>query len=200
MESVLYLKNAIISLSMSNEEFSQRCPTWVQWKLIEGAVEILKPFRESTIVWSHEKIPTMNTVSERLYTMNTYLEDFIKNKENCKYGVGFARKLMSFVEDRFPNCGTDKTEQTSANYLDPRYRGLHLHLFNKFEETKNYLEQVTKDRNLDGGKEFENNKLQASPISSKDLSPTSRLRQKMRKVTSNNIQEQKIVKGIQTCK
>ena len=127
MQSVLKLKEAIISLSMRNEEFSARCPSFNQWKLIEGAVEILQPFRE--------KVPTINTVTERLFTMTTYLKDFIKNKNKCRYGITFARTLLTCTEERFPDCGTESIENSAANFLSPHYKGIHLTLFNRFDST-----------------------------------------------------------------
>ena len=101
--------------------------------------------------------------------------------KNCKYGVSFGRKLLCFVEERFPNCGTDKEEQCAANFLDPRYKCLHLNLFDKFETTKNNLENMSKARNFDGSSISENNIINVLPIAANALSPTSRLRQKIHK-------------------
>ena len=131
MESVLHLKRAIISLASKNEDFAKRCPTWIDWKLIEGAVEILKPFRETTKVWSYEEQTTFNTVTERLYAKKVYLEEFIEKKENCKYGVGFAKALKLCVEKRLPVCGTTELESCAGNFLDPRYKVIHLIQFDK---------------------------------------------------------------------
>ena len=44
------------------------------------------------------------------------------DKEFYRYGINFAKKLLAFVEYRFPNCGTEKHENCAANFLDPNYK------------------------------------------------------------------------------
>ena len=146
----LKLKEAIISLSMRNGEFSASCPSFNQCKLIEGAVEILQPFRETTQIWSSEKVPTINTVSERLFTMTTYLKIFIKNKNKYRYGITFARTLLTCTEEPFPDCGTESIENSAANFLSPHYMGIHFTLFARFDSTNYTLMKVYNKRNLDG--------------------------------------------------
>ena len=48
----------------------------------------------------------------------------------------FARTLQEKLEDRFPETGTTRLERCAANYLDPRWKGAHLRLTNKLQQTK----------------------------------------------------------------
>ena len=80
-------------------------------------------------------------VIERLYDLhckiNAYLEDDEKNNEEKL----FAKELIIALDTRFPNMGTNIIENCIANYLDPRFRGVHLIELDKFEETKCNLQK-----------------------------------------------------------
>ena len=88
-----------------------------------------------------EKTPTMNLVIKRIYTLHEGLNEFTSNPRNCRYGIGFARVLQTKLEERFPNKGMEKLERCVANYLDPRYKGIHLSLFNQLTLTKERMEE-----------------------------------------------------------
>ena len=117
--------------------------------------------------------------------MTTYLKNFIKNKNKCRYGITFARTLLTCTEERFPDCGTESIENSAANFLSPHYKGIHLTLFNRFDSTKDTLTKVCNERNLDGN---QNIPIENEIVANTDLSPTSRLRQKLlaKSVSPNN--------------
>ena len=71
IKSVSHLKNAIINLSYSL--------TALQWETLEQACNLLKDFKVTTEIWSLEKEPSINTVVERLFLMNSNLKSFIRN-------------------------------------------------------------------------------------------------------------------------
>ena len=106
-----------------------------EWDKLDAMVEVLEVMKEATKALEAEKTPTMNLVVERIYTIKEKLNEFSKpgNKRNV---TTFAKALMSRMEQRFPNLGTDVFVRCVANYLDPRYKGGHLEMENKLEETK----------------------------------------------------------------
>merc|ERR1712179_651516 len=94
-----------------------------EWKLIEGAVEILKPIRDTIKALEGEKEPTMHRVLERIYHNHYLLNQFINNKDNCHFGIGFAKSLKRNLERRFPNRGCEVKERRFANYLAQQFEG-----------------------------------------------------------------------------
>ena len=130
------------------------------------------PFLVATKAWEAEKTPTMNLVIERIYTLHESLNEFTSNPRNCRYGIGFARVLQTKLEERFPNKGTEKLERCVANYLDPRYKGIHLSIFNQLTLTKETMEAKWGHLLLTGPAEAE---LELEEVPDVTLSPTSKL-------------------------
>ena len=97
MESVLHLKTVIQALCEEDETdtWSAHSLTLAEWKLLQGAVTVLKPFLVATKAWEAEKTPTMNLAIERIYTLHEGLNEFTSNPRNCRYGIGFARVLQT---------------------------------------------------------------------------------------------------------
>ena len=84
---------------------------------------------------------------------------------------------MKNLKYRFPNSGTDRFERKVANYLDPRFKGVHLGMLDCLEETKT---EILATHSHDDVPEVETE-------SEKSLSPTSRLLKSARsKKTENN--------------
>ena len=86
MSSVLHLKAPLQSLFEDDET-----NTWPplalsvpEWKLVSGAVTILKPFLLVTKAWEAEKTPTINLVIDRIYTLHETLNEVIVNRSNCR--------------------------------------------------------------------------------------------------------------------
>ena len=174
MESVLHLKTVIQVLCEEDETdtWSAHSLTLAEWKLMQGAVTVLKPFLVATKAWEAEKTPTMNLVIERIYTLHEGLNEFTSNPRNCRYGIGFARVLQTKLEERIPNKGMEKLERCVANYLDPRYKGIHLSIFNQLTLTKETMEAKWGHLLLTGPAEAE---LELEEVPDVTLSPTSKL-------------------------
>ena len=137
LASVLHARPALMSLMASNDNWSDHVITSAEWKLIEGAVAILKVVKTTIKVLEAEKVPTIHRVIERLYTMHSVLDQFINDRRNNMHGVGFARELKKQLEIRFPNTGSENKYRRFGNYLAPQFRGIHLDVLNKLEDTKN---------------------------------------------------------------
>ena len=174
LESVLHLKKAIMNLTANNDAWAEHELYVSEWKLIEGSVNILRSVRSTVKAWESEKEPTMHRVVERLYTMNTVIDDFCKNSANNRYGIGFAKELKKQISIRFPDMGTENKLRRFANYLSPHYKGIHLETLDKLDFTKNEI----------CSEAFNPNDVVLEPRNPADdidlsLSPTSQLRKKM---------------------
>ena len=171
MESILFLKPALKNLMEKDSKWEQFSLNYREWKLLEGAVKLLKPFMIATKLLEAEKTPTINLVIERILTLEDGLKSFISNRNNCQYGVTFAKALFKNLQKRFPNSGGDIFERKVANYLDPRYKGIHLSVIGELEQTKLEMNEKFGDAEESG------QTAQASGNESPnlELSPTSRL-------------------------
>ena len=76
---------------------------------------------------------TSNTVVEPLFIIRSNLTNFIANQGNSITGKKFAKELVKNLDKRFQDCGTCIEENSFANYLDPKLKGVHLKQFGKFE-------------------------------------------------------------------
>ena len=70
------------------------------------------------------------------------LKKFVSTASNSGSGIMFARELIKQLETRFPACGSKVDLNCYGNYLDPSLKGLHLKLFENFDETKNKLGNI----------------------------------------------------------
>ena len=138
--SVLHLKKALQNLAASNENWAEHSFTASEWKLIDGAVQLLKPVRDTIKAWEGEMEPTMHRVVERIYTMHCIIDGFIDNPVNNMCGIGFARELKKQIDSRFPKKGTDNKLRRIANYLAPQFKGIYLEEMDALETTKEEIE------------------------------------------------------------
>ena len=78
MESIQRLKVPLQALFQEDDDgtWSDVLFTAADWKLLQGAVTILKPFMLVTKAWEAEKTPTMSLVGERLYTLHSGINGF----------------------------------------------------------------------------------------------------------------------------
>ena len=136
LTSILYLKQPLMYLFSENSDWDDYSLSSDDWKLVESATNLLKFFCDTVNIWQSESTPTLNTVIERVFTMNEEITKYIKNNKRNKIAVKFAEKLLHHLKLRFPNSGTDNKFRCVANYLSPNYRGIHLHQNNKYDDTK----------------------------------------------------------------
>ena len=90
---------------------SDLVPSINDFRVIEAGVEILEKCKITTKIFEQEKVPTIPLVTERLYTMDQELEEFIRdetNKRSKKKAVLFAKTLRTKLSIRFPDFGTDR--------------------------------------------------------------------------------------------
>ena len=87
LASVQYLKKPLVNLMSRNEKWHKYSLTPGQWNLLDVAVKLLEPVKETILAWEVEKEPTMHRVVERLYTLQCKIDAFIQRGGT---GVGFA--------------------------------------------------------------------------------------------------------------
>ena len=177
LASVLHLKKPLQHLTSSNENWINHALSPREWKLIEGAVTLLKPVKDTVKAFEAEKEPTMHRVIERLYTMHCIIDEFIVSPENNKYGVGFARELKKQLEKRFPKNGSENKWRRIANYLAPQHKGMHLIEEDTVkEDIKSEVTKIERSH-IAIEKPIEN---EAGVNDATPMSPTSKLRMKMK--------------------
>ena len=81
-------------------------------KVMKGAFVNLKKCKLTTKIYEQEKVPTINLVCDRIFTVVEELDAFIKDRQNRGSGVMFARQLKIQIEFRFPDYGTDSLSVT----------------------------------------------------------------------------------------
>ena len=169
MESVWHLRKPLHDLMDKDPKWAQFTLNFREWKLLEGAVKLLKPFLVATKMLEAEKTPTINLVIERIVTLEDGLKRFIADRNNCQFGVTFAKSLLKNLQFRFPASGTERFERRVANYLDPRYKGVHImNMLGVLEETKAEIVEKYSEENV-------LSRPSSNESSSLSLSPTSRL-------------------------
>ena len=180
LSSVLHLKKPLQNLAAGNEDWAEHSFSASEWKLIDGAVKLLKPVRNTVKAWEGEVEPTMHRVIERIYTIHCIIDDFITNPANNMHGIGFARELKQQLEARFPKKGTDNKLRRMANYLAPQFRGIHLDEMNALEDTKNEIELESARITPENNQPLVHDNPVAEEVEEPvPVSPTTKLRQKM---------------------
>ena len=177
LASVQHLKKPLVNLMSKNEKWHKYSLTPGQWNLLDIAVKLLKPVKETILAWEVEKEPTMHRVIERLYTLQCTIEAFIQSPESRGgVGIGFARELQKQLERRFPSKGTQKNLPRMANYLAPQFKGMHLEEDWMLESAKMDIEAEVLKMSVP---EVRQEVLEEEMEERVELSPNSKLRKKM---------------------
>ena len=134
VKSVLQVKEAVEALALTTEEFERSCPSEDQWKTLENCLPILEKINSISVTLSADKKPTIQEVIPELFVLHQEL--IAQENHKHKPTKIFFRMLMGELQRRFPLNGAMQQINCMANFLDPRYKGLHLMEYQKFEETK----------------------------------------------------------------
>ena len=97
------------------------------------------------------KLPTMPLVTERLFTVDQELAEFISddtNKRTKRKAVMFAIVLREKLDSIFPEYGTDRLLNRLGNYLNSILKGCHLKVVNKLETTRSDMEEQLREWNV----------------------------------------------------
>jgi hypothetical protein len=137
VRSVLQVKEAVQSLAQTMDEFDRFCPSDDQWKTLENCLPYLQKVNSISETLSADKRPTIQEVIPELFV----LQQELSAQENHKHKPSrkFFRMLKDELQKRYPLNGAEKEINCLANFLDPRYKGLHLMEYKKLEETKKII-------------------------------------------------------------
>ena len=102
MSSPLHHKDCINSMGEDDKLDSDLVPTCREWKMVEGACEVLEHLTKTTKDWEQEKVPTINLVAKKLYESCQKLKAFSKDKTKKGFGMDFAKILLKKINRRFP--------------------------------------------------------------------------------------------------
>ena len=152
MEGVLYHEECLLRLArkgllqVEGSDGIKRkiIPSISNFLMIKAGVKILKHCKITTKIFEQEKVPTVPLVTDRLFTMDKELEDFIDDKTNRKIdikAVEFDEVLREELGKRFPEYGTNNLLNANGNYLNPSLKGIHLKLLKKMDKTKDEMEE-----------------------------------------------------------
>lgn len=185
MISIKPYQDMITDLCLNVDEWDGRNMDPHHWALMEGAITVLEPIRKLTKALEGDREPTINKVIERLYTTDSIIDDFIANPENArkKKGVIFARELKKNLNKRFPNHGMDNRLRRAANFLDPRFKGIHLDSAGRLESTMDELEEDWNDIKPEEPMEA-HTAVETPDNYAAQLSPTSKLRNRLQMRTN----------------
>ena len=137
VRSVLQVKEAVQSLAQTVDDFERSCPSDDQWTTLENCLPFLQKVNNISETLSADKRPTIQEVIPELFVLQQELSAEVNHHH--KPSRKFFRMLKDELQKRFPLNGAEKQMNCLANFLDPRYKGLHLMEYKKFEETKKIL-------------------------------------------------------------
>ncbi|XP_065664644.1 E3 SUMO-protein ligase ZBED1-like isoform X2 [Hydra vulgaris] len=137
IKSVLQLKEAIKTLAKSNEEFARSCPSDDQWKTLEYSMPFLEKIYNISVGLSADKRPTIQDVIPELYSLHQEL--LAQQNHKDKATRISIKMLISELQERYPLNGAEQLINCYANFLDPRYKGLHLIEYKKIDDIKEAL-------------------------------------------------------------
>ena len=187
MKGVLYHEDCLLQLARRGELINEDkdgnqvnlIPTFSDFMMIKAAVGVLEKCRVTTKLFEQEKVPTVNIVMDRLYTVDSELDEFINDAENDRMSVNFAVCLRDQLNERFPKFGGNKELNCMGNYLNPTLKGIHLKETKLFEETKDLMEEKLGDWKKEG-EGLDNPTEEDDSEPPKKISPTEMLKRKMK--------------------
>ena len=104
MSSVLTHQACLENLARGGvERFPELVPSISDFLLMKSVCENLKKCKITTKIFEQDKIPTINLVVDRIFTVLEELDAFIKDRNNRGSGVMFARKLKLRLKKGFLN-------------------------------------------------------------------------------------------------
>ena len=180
LQSVLYLKPALMYLFSESDVLDEHVLNKQDWKLIEAAVTLLKPFCDTVKAWEAESEPTITKVTEQVYNLNENMSDFIRAATPNSSGHKLAKELKKNLNIRFPDNATDNVYNCIGNFLAPQYKGVHLKISGKYEETKVQVKKLLKHFSTEAGHCSNISPTAAEAGQTSNMTPTERLLQRER--------------------
>lgn len=138
LERLLLLRGAIAAeLSSSSTDTDTLSST--EWRLVEGVVEIMKPFAEATRESSGNSYPTASMIIPMIHCLKAATSNFVRQNDHTP-GITFARNLIMTLNSRFPLYKTDDVNAL-CTIVDPRYKAA---LFEDGNERQHAISMLNK--------------------------------------------------------
>ena len=187
LERMLYHQECIEEMDRNKqlEKVSDSVLSRAEWRLVEAAVDILKPVKITTKILESEMEPTMNRLAECLFEMDEMLKEKIKDVGTPKKSKDFAKNLQKNLKARFPNYGLCDSVVAYANFLDPHLKGIHVEQVGMMTELIEKVKDAGSKVDVDGEvNNVENNNID-SEEEGQTLTATQKLIKKKRNPVSN---------------
>ena len=108
--------------------------------VISALANVLQLFQCFSDLASSDKGPTLHVVIPELISISAKLNTLTRSPPNEIVGeVGWA--LKAELDARFPDCGVNTVEYAVAHFMDPRYKGVALKKYDKYNATRDLVVQ-----------------------------------------------------------
>jgi hypothetical protein len=142
-ESILKNRTVLEAMWVDGCRFAEKVPTPNEWAMLVDCLPLLAPFAKASATLSADDVPTIHLVVLLIGNIRHLLESASRH-ENV-VAAELAEKLMRELDSRYPERGCEVIENALANVLDPRYKGVQVRKLNRYEVTKQALEQLYRD-------------------------------------------------------
>ena len=93
------------------------------WSNLKAFIAILKPFHSASMIEQGDSYVTISASIPIILTLNQKMNAYVRNPDNIGYGIGFAKKILASLEDRFGRnlSFLEKKPYCLATFADPRF-------------------------------------------------------------------------------
>jgi len=138
IQSVVDLYDCLVRMSEGDSSLGSLIPSRDDLAYMRGVCALLEPFELFSNLASSDKGPTLHHVVHQVASIKKKLQMVIERRRMLfTYEVdAVARELLLQLDRRFPEGGTACIEFATAHFLDPRFKGIGLEPYGRYEETK----------------------------------------------------------------
>ena len=140
LESVLDLYDSLQTMAENDTSLDEFLPSMGDKLVISALANVLQLFQCFSDLASSDKGPTLHVVIPELISISAKLNTLTRSPPNEIVGeVGWA--LKAELDARFPDCGVNTVEYAVAHFMDPRYKGVALKKYDKYNATRDLVVQ-----------------------------------------------------------
>ena len=140
LQSVLDLYEPLHSMAETDTALGPFLPSLGEKLVISALANVLQLFESFSNLASSDKGPTLHVVIPELVSISAKLNILTRSPPNEMVGeVGAA--LLFEMECRYPMCGAEVLEYATAHFMDPRFKGVALKKYDKYNATRELVVQ-----------------------------------------------------------
>jgi hypothetical protein len=138
IQSVVDLYDCLVRMNEGDSSLGSLMISRDDLFYMRGVCSLLEPFEIFSNLASSDKGPTLHHVVHQVASIKRKLQLVIERRRmHFTYEVdAVARELLLQLDRRFPDGGTACIEYATAHFLDPRYKGIGLEDYGRYDETK----------------------------------------------------------------